>query len=149
MTRRRRNSSVGTRLEASLAFETTSGYRLVEFKDLYIPKNELADVLGREIWSSYPRWIDLTFPSPRTDDRWVLRSNGFVGYLPTSEGTVITIEPRTPVKAIFKMWEIAYGASPEWVTGGVKIESLEDLYSWIASELAAGVLGRVNRGLYR
>ncbi len=122
---------------------------LVEYEPCRFPSDLLTQQEGQRLWLEYGALLDVSFPSPRTDWQWELKSRGVVGHIPIGDGDVLRIRPRVPIKAIFKMWEIAYDIEPRLFPPMVGVESLEDFYSWLASQLAKQALARLRRGLYR
>jgi 5-methylcytosine-specific restriction enzyme subunit McrC len=122
---------------------------LTELKRTSFLLSELSADQGQTLWNKYSNWVEVSFPSPATDNQWELYSNGAVGYLPFGDGTVLTIRPRVPIESIFRMWAIAEGVSLDQPPGEVGVQTLEDLLDWIAAELARGALRRLGRGLYR
>jgi 5-methylcytosine-specific restriction enzyme subunit McrC len=132
-----------------LVSDPDSPVQLTEYVKQGFPRDLLSASEGEEIWTLYRSWLDVEFPSPQTEWQWTLRSKGQVGFVPLPSGQVLSIAPRVPVTAIFRMWASTYPGAPPWRAAEVKIETLEELYDWIAGELAAGVLSRLARGLYQ
>jgi 5-methylcytosine-specific restriction enzyme subunit McrC len=48
------------------------------------------------------------FPSPKTDHRWELTAQGWVGYIPLSPELGLSLQPKVSLEGLFRMLEYAY-----------------------------------------
>lgn len=113
---------------------------LTEYVFKELSSDALTDQVGQLLLRDYGSFFDMDYPSPKTDNQWRLKSNGFVGYIPLTEQLAIRIEPRVSVASIFRMWEIAHHVPLHWFTGAQAVQSIEEVYSEIAGHLATSFL---------
>ena len=122
---------------------------LREFQPVFLDRDVLTEEEGTELHEHYAKQIDITWPSPRTDGKWVLRAKGYVGTIPLRTGRVLRLEPKVPVGSIFRMLEYAYDIDLNAGDNPIASDGIEDLYSLLAALLARRVLLRGRRGLHR
>jgi len=124
--------------------------KIKEETDHYYEKSCFDYDLMETLYNNYKKQISIDFPSPRNNQKYVLRSNGYVGYIPINDAYSIHIEPKIKILNIFRMLEYAYNLrSFEFLTGESHIESIQDLYERLASILSKRILEKNKKGLFR
>jgi 5-methylcytosine-specific restriction enzyme subunit McrC len=124
--------------------------RLREHESRRLTSEELPDELGHSVWKDYGKYVQVEFPSLRTDGEWELRPNGWVGRIPVNRDVLLVLEPKVPILNLFRMLEYAYGLSNiRFLEGAVGYHSIDDVFERLALILARGVLSRSRIGLYR
>jgi 5-methylcytosine-specific restriction enzyme subunit McrC len=125
-------------------------FELIEEEDRRIPRAEVEEHCILQLYQNHKEKIGIDFPSPLTDQSYILRSKGYIGYIPVSDDYLFRIHPKVPIGNIFRMLEYAYHLkSFQFLQGGTNIESIEDLFEHLVSILAKRVLDRARKGLYR
>jgi 5-methylcytosine-specific restriction enzyme subunit McrC len=123
---------------------------LVEREKTTLAAAELTDELGRLIWKRYRSQLKIEFPSPKTEGRWELTPQGYVGYAPVTPDLMLTLRPKVPLSNVFGMLEYAYRLrSFAFLEGRVQVGSIEELFDRLAIVLAGRVSDRLRRGLHR
>ena len=123
---------------------------LVEYEPKELLRRVLKETEGRALWEEYGKRIEVEFPSPKTDDKWKLTSQGWVGYIPLSPDVGISIKPKVELANIFRMLEYAYQLkSFEILEGIFNSDSLQEFYEQLANILAKRILARGRMGYYR
>jgi 5-methylcytosine-specific restriction enzyme subunit McrC len=126
---------------------------LTEYERTRLPASALPAEAGRLLWQKYGverRVVDVAFPSPRTEEQWELISLGWVGHIPLTPALHFHLQPRAPLGNLFRMLAFTCGLhEADFLPGLVQSDSLRDFYEQLARRLAAGVLARRRRGLYR
>ena len=83
------------------------------------------------------------------DNRYVLKSNGWVGFLPLTDKYALHIKPKVENQNLFRMLEYAYKLeSFEFLKGDIRVTSVEDIFENLASILAKKIIDRSRKGLY-
>ena len=127
---------------------TTKTIELVEGVPRSLEQSDLADSAALAIHESGK--LQISWPSPATGFKYLLRSDDLVGQIPIGEALVVRVAPKVPVSNLFQMLEVAYNLkSFELHDGVVSVDDLPELIERLASILAKRVLDRVRRGLYR
>jgi 5-methylcytosine-specific restriction enzyme subunit McrC len=125
-------------------------FELIEEEDCKIARTEVEESCILQLHRNYKEKIRIDFPSPVTDQSYILRSKGYIGYIPVSDDYLFRIHPKVPIGNIFRMLEYAYNLkSFQFLDGRADIESIEDLFEHLVSVLAKRVLDRARKGLYR
>ena len=123
---------------------------LVEHVPTSYGRDEIPDSLGELLWQRFSDKVTVEFPSPKTDMRWRLTSEGWVGYLPVSSTFVLQIEPKVQLHNLFRMLEYAYDLRGFHVfPGSVDCQSIREFYERLAAVLARRVLDRLRKGCHR
>ena len=132
---------------------TPASLTLTEYEPLRLPAGSLPTAVLEQLWRDYDqhgRQLEVTFPSPKTGHQWQLTALGWVGVIPLGSGSQLTIQPKTPLPNLFRLWEIAYGLQDAHLLDGlVATASLADFYQHLAYALARRALHRARHGLYR
>jgi len=126
---------------------------LVERQERTLTLDELSYELGETIWKLWggkKGKIAVDFPSAKTNDCWILRPGGWVGYLPVTPDFALSLQPKIPVQNLFRMLEYAYLLkSFAFLEGLYQCTTLEEVYSQLASLLSRRVADRARQGLLR
>ena len=119
-------------------------YQLATFEHDFIPKS-----VAQKIYQNYDKEIDIEFPTPKTKDKWELKSKGRVGNIPITPEFHIAIRPKVPINNLFGMLDYAYNLKIKFPQGSIQCQSLEESYERLANILAQKILERCRKGLYR
>lgn len=122
---------------------------LVEYVPCSIPKSRISEELGWSLWQTYGKQISVEFPSPKTDNQWVLTSQGYVGYIPLAHDLHLLLQPKVPLQNVFGMLEYAWSTDFQILPELFEADSIADFYGRLANLLAQRVLARARKGLYR
>jgi 5-methylcytosine-specific restriction enzyme subunit McrC len=123
---------------------------LAEYQPQLLPRDALSEAVAQRLWRDFSTLVELTFPSPKTDDQWQLTAQGWVGLLPVTPTVTLAVAPKTPIMNLLGMIEVAYG-----ITGWTRLRGLVDaatvplLYEGLARLLIEEILRQIQRGLYR
>ena len=79
---------------------------LREYQILFLAKNLLSKETAEFIWEHYQSYLDIDFPSAKTQGRWKIKAKGWVGYLGISSAKNIVIEPKVDILQFFQMVEL-------------------------------------------
>lgn len=123
---------------------------LAEYVPESFPREEITDSVGEILWRNYGDQVAVEFPSPRTDGKWRLTAQGWVGYIPLTRELGFALQPRVTLGNLFRMLEYAYRLkSFRFLQGLIGCQSLEEFYEQLAKVLALRVLDRGRKGFYR
>lgn len=122
---------------------------LREYETASLPAAALEPALGERLWREYGKYVSVEPPGFKTDHKWQLTPQGYVGYIPLDPDLHIAIRPKVPVDNVFRMLEYAYNVPFEQSGDSVGCESLEDFFERLALVLARRVLDRGRKGFYR
>ena len=126
-----------------------SQLHLTEYKAITLPREAMPYLIGEELDRRYGQYVDVTFPSPRTNGRWQLMALGWVGHLPLSDGWQLTIHTKVPTKNLWELLTWAYDwHSWRLFDGDIQSETLEAFYDGLARILAEQILLLARRGLF-
>ena len=124
-------------------------FELTEYLPLRLPRANLSEEDGSQIWREYGDQIDVQFPTPKTRNEWELNSKGWVGYIPLNPELSISLKPKVELKNLFHMLEYAYRLrSLRFLTGLMACDSLTAFYQQLAKVLARRVADRGRKGYY-
>lgn len=110
--------------------------------------NELTYEEAAIIRQRYSSHIEIEYPSPSNEEKWVLRPKGKVGVLPIWRERGIYIQPKGPVQNIFRMLD-TIGRLPDMPEGLATNEPVADIVQQLIRVLASQVQRRVRRGLHK
>ena len=123
---------------------------LPEYETVNLPEDRLADDEAECLWKTYGTQVAVEWPSPKTGGTWKLTCQGWVGYIPLTPQLGISLQPKLPLGSVFGMLEYAHRLrSFEFLSGLVRLKSVEDFYESLAAILARRILDRTRKGLYR
>ncbi len=94
--------------------------------------------------------LEVQFPSPRTNGRYRLTPQGWVGWIPASSDLHLSLLPKVSLHNLFRMWQTAYRL-PDifWQDELVQVKSLREFYEGLAVILAKMVLHRSRQGFHQ
>jgi len=128
--------------------EKRTNIDLTEYESKSIHREMFTEEAGKLICKQHSSKVDISFPTPKTDNQWRLIAQGWVGLIPVNDEFSITIQPKVQLSNLFMMLEYAYDL--DWMGYGVRdLKSLQDFYERIAHILALRFLDRTRKGLYR
>lgn len=78
-----------------------------------------------------------------------LTAQGWVGHLPLAPNLRLSLLPKTPLRNLFGMLEVAYNIPIKRLGGLIDADSLAEFYERLAAILAHDVLQQAKRGLYK
>jgi len=123
---------------------------LSEYDPCSLERSDLTEAEAEQLYSHFGDKVFVEWPTPRTDHRWRLTAQGWVGYIPLSADKGLSIKPKIPLQNLFCMLEYAYDlTSFKLLEGLYECESLQDFYERIAVILSERILLRARRGLYK
>jgi 5-methylcytosine-specific restriction enzyme subunit McrC len=130
-----------------------SAPQLIEITE-YVPRKfgreEIDYAIAESLWRKYNNQVAVDFPSPKTNGKWKLTSQGWVGHIPVTSEFHLALRPKVQLKNLFGMWDYAYQLkSFRFLEGLIDCESIEDFYSQLAYLLARRILDRGRKGFYR
>ena len=128
---------------------TSKVLELVEYQPLGVDAGRISETAGKYLYDNYRSQVSIDTPSFKTDGRWQLTSNGWVGFIPIEEGLGLSLLPKVPIANLFRMLEYAYDIEIEILDGSTTVTSIEEYYERLANVLALRVLDRSRAGLYR
>ena len=129
--------------------ETMPGLlELTEYVPATYGRDRLSLEAALELRNEYGKQVQLDAPDLFTDT-WKLTSQGWIGYIPLSDGTSLLIQPKIALSNLFRMLEYAYDTPFRILEGSMECQSLQEFYERLAHILAKRVLARARRGLYR
>ncbi len=121
---------------------------LTEFVMKEYDKDEFRHETALELRQKYRKQVVVTAPT-LFEDYWTLTPQGWIGYIPLTDGTSISIQPKIRLHNLFKMLAYAYTTPIEFLKGTIECQSLQDFYEQLATVLARRVLARARQGFYR
>ncbi|MEG4858836.1 restriction endonuclease [Microcoleus sp. K1-B6] len=122
---------------------------LTEYKSESFEPDFIPESVAQKIHHNYDKEIDIEFPTPKTKDKWKLKSKGRVGNIPITPEFHIIIHPKVPIVNLFGMIDYAYNLKIKFPQGSIHCQSLEESYERLANILAQKILERCRKGLYR
>ncbi|MFM7407215.1 MAG: McrC family protein [Cuspidothrix sp.] len=123
--------------------------QITEYQPKYFSKSEIPKECGIALLN-YKKEVDIDFPTPKTGDKWKLTAKSWVGYIPVNADFALKINPKVPIKNLFRMLEYAYKLkSFKFLDGLINCDSVEDFYNKLAYMLANKIIERCRKGLYR
>jgi 5-methylcytosine-specific restriction enzyme subunit McrC len=122
---------------------------LTEYERRELSEDALSHEEGMILWDNYGAKLEITPPSWQTQGKWVLKSLGWVGYIPLSPSVGFRLKPKVELGNLFRMLEYAYRIELEFLEDLIDCRTLEDFYERVANILARRVLDRGKKGFYR
>lgn len=124
---------------------------LVEFEPIYFERDELKYEIGELIFNNFSNYINVDFPTPKTEGKWRVMSLGWVGMLRLDDKLLLSLKPKINTCNVFAMWEYAYRLKSFKIMDEIVVacNSIEAFYNQIASLLAKRIMTRYRKGLYK
>ena len=127
----------------------TNTIELTEYKPCNIPRDQIPQEIIDELKEKYKSKLQINLKYTKQGDQWLIISQGWVGYIPINNDWNFQINPKVPIRNIFKMLEYAYNIkSFQFLDGLMTCESLPDFYNRLATIFAHRILNRIQKGLY-
>ena len=127
----------------------TNTIELTEYKPCNIPRDQIPQEIIDELKEKYKSKLQINLKYTKQGDQWLIISQGWVGYIPINNDWNFQINPKVPIRNIFKMLEYAYNIkSFQFLDGLMTCESLPDFYNRLATIFAHRILYRIQKGLY-
>jgi len=124
--------------------------KLVEFQTCILDISELSQADAHHIHIQFGDKVNVEWPTPKTAEKWQLKSLGWVGFIPISGQTGISLQSKVPLTNLFGMLEYAYDLQSFKVLEGLyDCKSILDFYEKLATLFAVHFLKRAREGLYR
>jgi len=125
-------------------------FRLKEYINVFLSKELISMNQGEIIWNKYSKQVSVGFPSPVTYQKWKLCNQGWAGYIPITDDCLLILEPKAPIKNIFKMFEYAYELKRfKFFEETIEVNSLVGFYNYLAGVLAERIISRSRKGFYK
>jgi len=124
--------------------------KLVEYEMRYLAPSDFLEEDAQRILLQFGDKVTVDWPTPKTANRWQLTSQGWVGFVPLGDKRGISLQPKVPLKNLFRMLEYAYDLrSFKLLEGLYDCESIRDFYERLALILSMRLLERAREGLYK
>ncbi|HLO52603.1 MAG TPA: restriction endonuclease [Kamptonema sp.] len=126
--------------------------RIIELTE-YVPKllarEELPSAVGEAFWRDYGKQVTVDFPSPKTDNKWRLTAQGWVGHIPLTPDFYLALRPKVEITNLLGMLEYAYDLkSFRFLDGLFNCQTLSDFYERLAELFTRRILNRGRQGFY-
>ena len=121
---------------------------LCEWQPAQIRRDVLGEEHARMLMNDFPGVIKVE-REVLDDTGWRLTPLGYVGAIPLGKNLLLRIQPRTPVRNLFRMIERAYMLDFRLFDSLQHSRSLQDFFDALAAGLAERIRLRLKRGLYR
>ncbi|MBB5172446.1 McrC family protein [Texcoconibacillus texcoconensis] len=122
---------------------------LKEYEAQFFSINTITTEMGERIWENYGSKVTVEFPSPKTNEHWLLKSQGWVGYIPINPDMGLYLAPKVSLSNIFRMLEYAYELkSFQFLEGWMECETLQEFYDRLAYLLSQKIQQRLKKGIY-
>lgn len=129
---------------------TSRTIELTEYARTALDTGELSYEAATTLWRTHSAQIAVDFPSPKTDNQWVLTPQGWVGQIPLSPTLLLRINPKVEIGNVFRMLEYAYRLKSFLMLKGlVEADTLQDVFERLAVILSRRVIARARKGFYR
>jgi 5-methylcytosine-specific restriction enzyme subunit McrC len=126
---------------------------LKEYQSTFLSPEELPTAVAAHLYHQFDQQggkLEVQFPSPRTNGRYRLTPQGWVGWIPASPELHLSLLPKVNLHNLFRMWQTAYRL-PDifWQADLVQVKSLREFYEGLAVILAKMVLHRSRQGFHQ
>ncbi|MEW5957392.1 MAG: restriction endonuclease [Chloroflexota bacterium] len=122
---------------------------LTEYQSRSFSPTEISSDEAERLDRYYRQQIVVEPPWAKTNYRWQLTAQGWVGYIPLTSHFHLALQPKVPLSNLFQMLEYAYRLNIELLEGAAYAQSLPEFYERLAHILAQRVLDRARQGFYR
>lgn len=121
-----------------------------EYQESQFTCQQISSRQGAVLWENYGTYLTVMAPSLTTNNRWVLRPQGWVGSIVVDAELCVMLQPKLPVANIFAMLEYAYRLKSFTVLEGVaSLRTVEEMFQQLATIFAKRVLDRARIGLHQ
>ncbi len=123
---------------------------LTEYNPAFFAPQEFPEAIAEFLYREHHHKLDVEWPSPKTDRKWRLTPQGWVGHIPVTSEFRVIIQPKVTIGNLFRMLEYAYQLkSFHFPDGLTTCDSLSEFYERLANVLAKRILDRGRKGFYR
>jgi 5-methylcytosine-specific restriction enzyme subunit McrC len=126
---------------------------VAEYKTISLPAAQLPFWVGEQLWRKLDqdgKKLNIAFPSPKTEGKWQITAQGWVGQIKIPHQLDLRITPKVPIPRLFQLWESAYDLRlAELAEGVTAVSAIPEFFSLIAEILAQRVIRRGRQGLQR
>ncbi len=122
---------------------------LTEYQSKKVPQADFSETAAHILLNQYSSQLNLDYPTPKTNNQWQLRPQGWVGHIPLTPDLSLTIQPKVPLDNLFRMLDLAYSIKIDIPPGEIQARSLTEFYERLANILAKRILLRTRQGLHR
>lgn len=127
--------------------------QLTEYQATYLAPEDYPVSVFTYLFHNYDQnggKLKVQFPTPRTNGRYCLTPQGWVGWIPASSTLHLSLLPKVSLHNLFRMWQTAYRL-PDifWQDALVQVKSLREFYGGLAIILANMVLHRSRQGFHQ
>jgi 5-methylcytosine-specific restriction enzyme subunit McrC len=129
--------------------QVPSRIELTEYRPRPFEPCDIPETVAHALYQDYRNQVEVEPPSFKTDQKWRLTAQGWVGHIPVAPNLSFVLRAKTPVGNLFRMLEYAYQQELRLLGGRVDCCSLEEFYERLANVLAQRVLDRGRKGFYR
>ncbi len=127
--------------------------QLTEYQSTYFQPEQLPASVFTYLYHNFDQnggKLEVQFPSPRTNGRYCLTPQGWVGWIPVSPELHLSLLPKVNLSNLFRMWQTAYRLSDIfWQEDWVQVKSLREFYERLAAIFAKRVLHRSRLGFHQ
>ncbi|MEL0591137.1 MAG: restriction endonuclease [Planktothrix rubescens PR222] len=123
---------------------------LIEYQDKFFKPEELEEAIADLICRNYSTYIDIEYPSPKTQKQYKLTAKSYVGFIPLTPDIQIFLKPKVPITNLFRMLEYTYNLkSFQLLDGSVHCDTIPEFYNRLANILTQKILAQSRKGFYR
>ncbi|MFM6397633.1 MAG: restriction endonuclease, partial [Planktothrix sp.] len=76
---------------------------LIEYKPKFFKLEELEEAIADLICRNYSKYIEIEYPSPKTQKQYKLTAKSYVGFIPLTPDIQILLKPKVPIANLFRM----------------------------------------------
>lgn len=126
---------------------------LIEYKPKFFKLEELEEAIADLIYHKYSKdskYIEIEYPSPKTQKQYKLTAKSYVGFIPLTPDIQIFLKPKVPIANLFRMLEYTYDLkSFQLLDGSVHCDTIPEFYNRLADILIQKILAQSRKGFYR
>lgn len=122
---------------------------LTEYETIWLEQAQLTEPAAQHLWQAYSTQVQLEPPSFKTQQRWQLTAQGWVGFIPVTPHLGLALQPKVAVRNLLRMLTYAYSLDQlSLPTTQWQVATLPEFYEQLALLLAQGVLRLRQQGFY-